>query len=133
MFSIVTGRIAGHGSTTTLYAIYGLGFASMFAVMLLMYVHAWRRREQLELNEVELWDTQTEMMFYAAYIMIGLLSTAIGSVPGGRLWAGLIYFMIGPASAAIGWIRGYKRMRVEERYRARQGVGFAISDPDMAG
>jgi uncharacterized membrane protein len=135
MFSLVTGRISAQGNNATLFAIYGLGFASMFAVMLLMYVHAWRRRDELELNEVELWDTQTEMMFYAAYIAIGLLSTAIGSLPRGRLWAGLIYFLIGPVSAAIGWIRGYKRLGVEARYRARHGVGFApvVSEVEITG
>ena len=127
MFSMVTGGIRGHGDSATLFAIYGLGFAGIFGVLLLMYALAYRRREELELNAVELWDTRTEMLFYAAYILIGLGSTTIGVSAGGagRVWAGWTYFLIGPVSGAIGWWRGAGRVRVEQ--------SITGSEPAIAG
>src|SRR6185295_11507186 len=38
---------------TPMLSIYGLGFAAAFAIFALLHAHAWRRREELELNEVE--------------------------------------------------------------------------------
>jgi uncharacterized membrane protein len=122
MFSMVTGDIPFDGNPSALFAIYGLGFAGIFAVLLVMYVHAWRQRDALALSAVELWDTRTEMYFYAAYIAIGLLSTAIGVFAEGPMlrWAGLSYFLIGPVSGAIGWWRGSRRAGAESLMRARE-------------
>lgn len=115
MFSMVTGGIRGYDGSGTIFAIYGLGFAGIFAVLFLMYALAYRRREELELNAVELWDTRTEMIFYFAYILIGVTSTIIGvtTTGYGRAWAGWTYFLIGPISGAIGWWRGAGRAHVE--------------------
>jgi uncharacterized membrane protein len=118
MFSVVTGAIhGGHGDASSLFVIYGLGFAGIFALLLLLYLHAYHRRDELELNEYEVHDTQTDMWMYAAYILIGFLSTLIAvTVP--RPWisfAGWAYFLIGPVSAFIGAKRGYARRALHER------------------
>jgi uncharacterized membrane protein len=112
IFSIVTGQVTGgYGNAPALFLVYGLGYAGIFALLLLMYRHAWSKREELELNEYELYDTRTAMMMYSSYIAIGLLSCGI-AVVANRNWialAGLIYFLIGPVSAFIGYKRGTKR------------------------
>jgi uncharacterized membrane protein len=118
MFSVVTGAIhGGQGDASSLFVIYGLGFAGIFALLLLLYLHAYHRRDELELNEYEVHDTQTDMWMYATYILIGLLSTLIAvTVP--RPWisfAGWAYFLIGPVSAFIGAKRGYARRALHER------------------
>jgi uncharacterized membrane protein len=136
MFSMVTGEVAFDGNASALFAIYGLGFAGMFAVLLLMYFHAWRQRDALALNAVEVWDTRTEMYFYAAYIAIGLLSTLIGTFAEGRAlrWAGLCYFLIGPVSGAIGWWRGSHRSQAEAEMHEAMNVQVAQPLPlDAAG
>ncbi|HJQ36283.1 MAG TPA: hypothetical protein VKB93_04015, partial [Thermoanaerobaculia bacterium] len=98
--------------------IYGLGFAGIFALLLLLYLHAYHRRDELELNEYEVHDTQTDMWMYAAYILVGLLSTLIAVTAQSRLWlsfAGWCYFLLGPVSAFIGAKRGYARRALQER------------------
>src|ERR1044072_905786 len=42
----------------TLFTIYGLGLAAVFALLGMMYRHAWSKREELGLNEVEIIDTR---------------------------------------------------------------------------
>lgn len=111
MFSIVTGQIRGSGNAGVLFMIYGLGFAGIFVLFLLMHVHALRKREELELTELEVHDTITAMTMYASYVGIGLLSTAV-AVFGGKAmynWAGWTYFLLGPVSAVIGYTRGTLR------------------------
>ena len=112
MFSIVTGQIRGTAHAGNLFIIYGLGFAGIFALFLLMYVHALRKREELDLNELEIHDTHTMMWMYSAYVVIGVVSALIGAIATTRAvmtWAGWIYFLIGPASAIIGFRRGTLR------------------------
>jgi uncharacterized membrane protein len=116
MFSFVTRQIEGSMNGRNLMLIYGLGFVGIFALYLLMYGHAWKKRAELELNQVELHDTVTSMWMYGSYVAIGLLSCGLAWLGGNRMvpYAGLIYWLIGPASAMIGWKRGSARQRVEE-------------------
>lgn len=111
MFSVVTGQLRGNYGGGPLMIIYGVGFAGIFAVFLAMYAHAWRKREELELNDVERYDTRTSMIMYASYVAIGLLSALGGAVLEGSSlrWAGIMYWLLGPVSAGIGWWRGTRR------------------------
>jgi uncharacterized membrane protein len=111
VFSVLTGEIRGDARGGTLMMIYGLGFAGIFLLYLAMYWHAWRLRHELELNELELWDTRTNMMMYASYVVIGVLSALAGLFSGG--WAGLLYWLIGPVSALIGFRRGNGRQKLQ--------------------
>ena len=122
MFSLVTGSIrGGAGDARKLFLIYGLGFAGIFALLLLLYLHAHHRRDELELNEYEVHDTKTQMWMYTAYVAIGLLSTLIAVTARSRQWlsfAGWTYFLLGPVSAIIGAKRGYARRALQERLEA---------------
>lgn len=113
MFSLVTGQITGFIDGPTLMVIYGVGFAGIFALFLAMYVHAWRKRHQLELSEVERYDTKTSMIMYSSYVLIGLASALVGgSLTGPAVrWAGMMYWLLGPVSGGIGWWRGSRRPR----------------------
>lgn len=111
VFALVTGQIHGSNGGGLLMAIYGIGFAGIFALYVAMYWHAWRLRDELELNELELWDTRTSMIMYGAYVVLGVLSTLVSlRYPG---WGGNIYWLIGPVSAVIGFRRGSGRRRLE--------------------
>lgn len=116
MFSLVTGQIrGGFAGAPTLMVIYGVGFAGIFAVFVAMYVHAWRKRRELELTEMELYDTKTSMIMYSSYVVIGLLSALVGATASGPAvrWAGLMYWLLGPVSGFIGWWRGSRRARLD--------------------
>jgi len=120
LFSAMTRHInPGPGDAGMLFLIYDLGFAGIFAVFFLLYLHAWSRREALELNAVELHDTRTMMLMYGAYIIIGLLSALIALVASVSWvqWAGWIFFLLGPISAIIGARRGTLRKRLEANAR----------------
>ena len=116
MFSFVTRQIEGDMDGRNLMIIYGLGFVGIFTLYLLMYAHAWRLRDELDLNRVERHDTITNMWMYGSYIIIGLLSCGMAflNAPNMVAWAGLIYWLIGPVSAVIGWKRGVARLRLEQ-------------------
>lgn len=109
MFSVVTGVAQGtREGAPKLFIIYGVGFAGIFVLFVLMYIHAYRLRQELELNEVEVHDTVTLLIMYSSYVAIGLLSTIIALTARGwwLYFAGWCYFLIGPASGTIGWLRG---------------------------
>jgi len=120
IFSIVTGTIRPQrGDGVSLFLIYGLGFAGIFALLLLLYTHAWHRRAELQLNDYEIHDTVTSMWMYSAYIAIGVASALIAVLfPRWLAWAGWSYFLIGPVSAFIGARRGYRRRMLHERFIA---------------
>jgi uncharacterized membrane protein len=111
VFSALTGQIPSNAGGGSLMAIYGVGFAGIFALFVAMYWHAWRLREELELNELELWDTHTNMIMYGSYVAIGTLSAVIGLWFGG--WAGRMYWLLGPVSALIGFWRGTGRQKLQ--------------------
>lgn len=116
-FALATGQLRdpGQGDAATLYLIYALGFVGIFGLFLLLYLHAWRKRHDLELNAVEMHDTKTTMIMYGAYIAIGLLSVLIALLAKGRAlgFAGWSFFLLGPVSAFIGVRRGAMRRQVE--------------------
>jgi len=128
---LVTGRFARDAGGGELMVIYGVGFAGIFAVFLAMYAHAWRLRDELELNELERYDTKTNMIMYAAYIIIGTLSALMASIAVSNeygpaiKWSGLMYFLLGPVSAAIGWWRGTRRQRLQETTEPSIGTATA--------
>jgi uncharacterized membrane protein len=118
IFSLVTGQIRGTGDAGTLFIVYGLGFAGIFTVYVLMYVHAYRKREQLELNVFELHDTKTAMIMYTSHVAIGVLSAILGAMLDGFAlnFAGWTYFLLGPVSAGIGFWRGSQRHKLQVEY-----------------
>jgi uncharacterized membrane protein len=122
MFELVTRRISSTGADAReLFLIYGLGFAGIFAVFVLMYAHAYLRRSALALNDVEVYDTKTMLIMYSAYIGVGLLSIAIAQIvaPRQMAFAGWTYALLGPVSAFIGYWRGSRRTRVAEAMLAQ--------------
>ncbi|HKR65553.1 MAG TPA: TMEM175 family protein [Thermoanaerobaculia bacterium] len=117
IFELATGHLhnPGSGDPSRLYLIYALGFAGIFTLFLLLYAHAWRRREQLQLNAVERHDTRTSMIMYASYVGVGAASALIALFAPLRLlgFAGWIYFLLGPISGIIGATRGRMRREIE--------------------
>ena len=115
MFSLVTGQVRSNFGGGTLLVIYGVGFAGIFVLFLAMYAHAWRQRHELELNELEQYDTITNMIMYASYVGIGALSATIGAISEGPAlrWAGMMYWLLGPVSAFIGYWRGSRRHKLQ--------------------
>jgi preprotein translocase subunit YajC len=54
-----------------IFLIYGIGFVAIFAVFALLYWHAYRQREKLELNEFEAWETQHALRRFLIAVALG--------------------------------------------------------------
>jgi uncharacterized membrane protein len=79
--------LRGGGDVNHLFVIYGTGFVAMCLVLVLLNLHAWRRREALELSAVERHLLRAEVGAWLIVAAAGVLSIAMGLLlPAG--WAG---------------------------------------------
>ncbi len=62
--------------------LYGVGFIAVYAVFLLLYFHAYRKRHELELNEVEVNITRSSLLSTLLVIGVGLASVLIAALGG---------------------------------------------------
>jgi len=118
MFTLFTMGILGQrvdippGGQTFLFTIYGIGVTSVFWIMAALYHHAWRRRDDLELNDVERIDT-LESIYDNVYMgAFGVISIAIAHSPWPQ-FAGLVYFLIAIPKTIVPWTMGIKRRKCE--------------------
>lgn len=101
----------------TLFTLYGVGVAAVFTLIALMYRHAWRMRDELELNEVERIDTLASIYDNASMAAFGVLSVLLANILPLRLMmlAGFAYTFIGIPKWLIPRTMGRKRRAAEER------------------
>jgi uncharacterized membrane protein len=102
-----------------LFLIYGLGFAGVNLVLALLYIHAYRKREELELNDWELYVTRLSIADNLATMSIGLVSAGLAQVlpaPYAAECAGFVYFAAALPKGVAGTLRG---RRARELAKAR--------------
>jgi uncharacterized membrane protein len=102
----ITGLVFGAGPPVSmtgsqfsaLLVIYGLGFAAVYGAMTLLYLHAWRLRDALELNELEKRDTRYVMFRLLTLITVGLIAAGLAliPIPAVRDWSSLVYLLLFP-------------------------------------
>jgi len=90
------------------YLIYGLGFAGVWGLYSLLYVHALRKRTELGLNEVELVQTRQSLYESLIYVGVCVLSITLALTTSSPMLPGLIYFLLGPLQGFNGWWHGRK-------------------------
>ena len=103
-------RMIQPGQWSTLMTVYAGGYIAVALSIFLLYVHAWRKREALELNDVERFDTRVTMEMIALQLLVGLASLILGAMRYPAL-AGWVYFIVGPLSGVLGAIRGTQRAK----------------------
>lgn len=81
---------------STLLVIYGLGFAAVYGAMTLLYLHAWRLRDGLELNELEKFDTRYQIFRLLTLAGVGLIAALLACIPVLRNWSSLVYILLFP-------------------------------------
>lgn len=101
----------------SLMLIFGFGYLAVFAVFVLLHLHAYRKREQLELTEMERFDTLSSIQESALNCGIALVSISIVLFAGSRYsgLAGVCYMMTGLVMAVHGFIMGARRKKLEKR------------------
>jgi uncharacterized membrane protein len=131
VFTIFMGMITGIRPTTAgtirneqvgdLFVIYGLGFIAVFSVLSLMNVRAYRLRDRLQLDAMEILLTRAEIARCLGLAAVGLLSVAVAVILTGKGAAGLAgaaYFFIGVVEFIVGWRVGRKREALVKQMQA---------------
>ena len=80
----------------TLFTIWSLGYAAVFAVFTLLYVYAWRIRARLELTPLEAARTQVSLLDQLAMVFVALISTLLARTMPDRYVGitGYVYFLV---------------------------------------
>jgi uncharacterized membrane protein len=99
---------------TQLMIIYGLGFVAVYSIFTLLFHHAYRMRDALDLDPVETYDTVTSMQSSAINVIIGLGSVIAAAFLPRNLIAlsGWMYFLLGPTLGFHGAMRGRRRAKI---------------------
>jgi uncharacterized membrane protein len=63
-----------------IYLVFGCGFAAVFGVFFLLYRHAYRQREELGLNEFEIYETRHSMRRMLMAVMVGMSYFALAGM-----------------------------------------------------
>ena len=97
-------KIISGSQMPTLMIIYGIGYISVFLIFALLYIHAYRQRESLNLNAIETHITREFIQRMFIYIAFGVFSICLAAVdllgvPVFGALSGWIYALIGPSIA----------------------------------
>jgi uncharacterized membrane protein len=100
-----------------LMQIYSVAVIAVFGLFALLYLHAWRKRDELGLTPPEVLDARLDIVDNLGLAAIGLLSLALATFGGAFApgAAGMIYFLIGPFKFGLGAYRGraFRRLQVQ--------------------
>jgi uncharacterized membrane protein len=79
------------------YTVYGLGFIGIWVLYLLLHAHAYRRRDDLGLDEAEILQTREQIWAFAINIAVCALSVALASLEISASLPGYVYMLLAPA------------------------------------
>ena len=115
--------------------VYGLGFAAVFAIFALLYMHAYRKRGELNLNELESYDTRSWFQENALMSLVGLFSVAIALTrnPRWMFLSGMSYWLIAPVLFVHGHMRGRRRRALELRAEKVETQNLLAVDTEATG
>ena len=142
LFTFLVSRFTGHGINVrlpngsvermvendgqmgTLMIIFGIGYLAVFALFVLLYRHAYQNRERLELNELEVFDTRTDIRENALNVGIAAVSIAFATFGGSRYGplSGMIYMLTPVIMTVHGFRNGKQRKRLEDRMGSNERI-----------
>jgi hypothetical protein len=101
----------------SLFVIYGAGVMAVFTVLALFYGHALRRRRELALSEIEVFDTRSNILRHLEMAGVGLLSLLLALVLPLRAvgLAGFVYFLFGVLQGVHGAVAASRRRKLVAR------------------
>lgn len=91
-----------------LMSIYSAGFMGVYVIFALLYLHAYRLRDALELTPMEAYETRGVVQEQLVMIAIGLLALGLARVRQPGL-SGMSYVLIGPLQTLLGMRHGRRR------------------------
>lgn len=108
----------------TLMIIFGIGYLAVFGLFVLLYGHAYRRRNQLNLNELEVFDTRTDIREAALNVGIALISIVFAVVTRSASLSGMTYMLCPIVMTTHGMMSGKRRRKLEERLGLHENTMF---------
>ena len=94
-----------------LMLIYGAGFIALYAIFALLYLHAYRMSDVLELNPMEKYETRGVVQENILMIVIGTVAVAL-ALTGVPELSGMAFVLIMPAQTILGVVHGRHRRRL---------------------
>ena len=103
-----SGVIITQNQVPQLMIIYGAGFVAVHFIFILLYLHALRSKEDLQLNDLEIFGSRIQLYAYSILSLIGLSSVIFAYIvePSSAGYSGYCYFLIGPALTIFYSVRG---------------------------
>lgn len=113
----VAPMIENDGQMASLMVIFNLGYLAVFGVFVLLYWHAYRKRNELELNELERFETRESIQESSLNCGIAILSLLIVLIGGPRRsgMAGMAYMLTPLVMMVNGKIMGRRRKKLEQK------------------
>jgi magnesium-transporting ATPase (P-type) len=106
--------------TGSLMIIYGVGAASIFLILMLMYRYALKISDQLQLNKLEEFDTRASMTTNFLMATVPMLSVILAWIFQDSPWAGMIsgfaYFLYMPLMFIYNGRRAKRRKKVLKEF-----------------
>jgi uncharacterized membrane protein len=110
LYAAVFNRVQlSSGQVPLLFMIYGAGFAAVFMLLALLYLHAYRARASLALSPLQSYQARASFFLYSATAAIGILSAVVAL--GNASLAGFAYFLIAAPATVAGAMVGRRRRR----------------------
>ena len=123
----VQAMVESSDQVATLMIIFGAGYIAVFGVFALLYWHAYRKRAELELNELEVFDTRTDIRESLLNVAIAVVSVSLAIIGRGRLagMSGMTYMLTPLVMTLHGTLNGRRRRKIEARYAAGATTALA--------
>jgi len=116
----VEAMVENPDQVATLMLIFGAGYIAVFGVFALLYWHAYRQRERLDLNRLEMFDTRVDIRESLLNVGIAVISVSFALFGGGRLasLSGITYLLTPIVMSVNGMMTGRRRRKLEAHLAA---------------
>ena len=106
--------VESNGQLANVMLIFGAGYVAVFGVFALLYWYAYRRRHDLDLNELEVFDTRVDVSEGVVNVVIGSISILIAAIGGARFgsYGGFVYMLCPIVLSIHGTVMGRKRRKL---------------------
>lgn len=110
-------QVIENNQVPLLMIIYGAGFIAVQILFVLLHLHAYQKRHELELTALEVFLTWERVFGNLLNAAVGLVSVLIAWRGGPALTglAGWIYLALAPVQAVFGRVQGMRRQRLVAR------------------
>ena len=95
-----------------LMLVYSTGFIALYVIFALLYLHAYKLRDGLELSPMEVYETRGVVQENLLMIVVGLIAITLALV-GQPMLSGMTFVLIGPGQSTLGFIHGRGRRRLD--------------------